>query len=179
MLALRTMNARLYFALWPDDGIRLQLSRYRLQLAREGNGHAVFPVTLHMTLAFLGEVDTALIPVIEKIGSSLVGSPFNYHVNMAGCFPKARVAWLGAKEAPWHLFELQKNLQSLLAAAQLGHDKRTFRPHITVVRDIETPFAERAIVPVRWPVDHFCLVSARSESAGPQYEVLKNWRLKA
>ena len=85
---------------------------------------------------------------------------------------------VGAKETPRHLFELQKYLQSLLATAQLGHDKRTFRPHITVVRDVETPFAERAIVPVRWPVDHFCLVSARSAPTGPEYEVLKNWRLK-
>ena len=172
------MNARLYFALWPDNGIRLQLSRFRLQLAREGNGHAVFPVTLHMTLAFLGDVDKTLIPVIEKIGGRLVASPFNYNVNVAGCFPKAQVAWLGAKDTPWHLFELQKNLQSLLAAAQLGHDKRTFRPHITVVREVETPFPDRAIPPVRWPVDHFCLVSARTGPSGPEYDVLKTWRLK-
>ena len=98
-------------------------------------------------------------------------------MNMAGCFPRARVAWLGAEEAPWHLFELQKNLQLLLAAAQLGHDTRAFRPHITVVRDVETPFAERPIPPVRWPIDHFCLVAARSGPGGPAYEVLNDWRL--
>ena len=172
------MNARLYFALWPDDGIRLQLSRYRLQLAREGNGRAVFPVTLHMTLAFLGDVDETLIPAIEKIADKLQAAPFNYAVNVAGCFPKAAVAWLGAKETPWHLFELQKNLQSLLAAAKLGHDTRTFRPHITVVRDIKTPFADRAIAPIRWPIDHFSLVSALIGPTGPKYEVLNNWRLR-
>ena len=131
-----------------------------------------------MTLAFLGDVDTSLIPLIEKIGGRLDAAPFNYAVNMAGCFPKARVAWLGSKETPWHLFELQKNLQSLLAGAMLGHDTRTFRPHVTVVREIETPFPDRAIAPVRWPVDHFCLVSARTAASGPEYEVLKNWRLK-
>ena len=173
------MNARLYFALWPDDGIRLQLSRYRLQLAREGNGHAVFPVTLHMTLAFLGDVDEALIPAVEKVADELPAAPFNYGVNIAGCFPKAGVAWLGAKETPWPLFELQKNLQALLAAAKMGHDTRTFRPHITVVRDIKTPFTERAITPVSWPVDHFSLVSARTCPTGPEYEVLNNWRMKA
>jgi len=171
------MNTRLYFALWPDEGIRLQLSRYRLQLAREGSGQAVFPVTLHMTLAFLGDVDTKLVPAIEKIGDSLKAAPFNYAVNVAGCFPKARVAWLGSKEAPWHLFELQKNLQSLLTSAQLGHDTRVFRPHITVARDVETPFAERPIPPVRWPIDHFCLVAARSGPRGAEYEVLNEWRL--
>lgn len=171
------MNTRLYFALWPDDGIRLQLSRYRLQLAREGNGRAVYPLTLHLTLAFLGDVDTKLIPAIEEIGDRINAAPFNYAVNMAGCFPKARVAWLGAKEAPWHLFELQKQLQSLLATAQFGHDTRTFRPHITVVRDVETPFADRPIPPVSWPIDHFRLVAARSGPGGPAYEVLHDWRL--
>lgn len=173
------MNIRLYFALWPDDGIRLQLARYRLQLAREGNGRGVFPVTLHMTLAFLGEIDTTLVPVIEKIASRLEAAPFNYVVNMAGCFPKARVAWLGAKETPWHLFELQKSLRSQLAAAKLGHDTRIFRPHITVVRDLEKPFADRAITPVSWPVDQFCLVAARHGPTGPEYEVLKTWPLRS
>jgi 2'-5' RNA ligase len=172
------MNVRLYFALWPDDGIRLQLSRYRLQLAREGNGRAVFPATLHMTLAFLGDVHESLIPSLEEIADELRAPPFNYGVNVAGCFAKAGVAWLGAKETPWHLFELQKNLQAMLAAAKFGHDTRTFRPHITVVRDIKTPFADRAIAPVRWPVDHFSLVSVHSSPAGPEYEVLNNWRLK-
>ena len=172
------MNARLYFALWPDDGIRLQLARYRLQLARESEGRGVVPVTLHMTLAFLGDVDTQQIPVLEKIGASLVAAPFNYTVNVAGCFPKARVAWLGSKEAPWHLFELQKRLQALLAAAQIGHDRRTFRPHITVVRDVEKPFEDRAIPAVKWPVNQFCLVAARSGSAGPEYEVLGGWTLR-
>ena len=172
------MKTRLYFALWPDDGIRLQLSRYRLQLAREGEGHAVFPATLHMTLAFLGDVHETLIPSVEKVADELQAAPFNYGVNIAGCFPKAGVAWLGAKETPSPLFELQKKLQASLAAAKLGHDTRTFRPHITVVRDVKAPFADRAIAPVRWPVDHFSLVSVRPGPAGPEYEVLNNWRLK-
>ncbi len=178
MLALHTMTTRLYFALWPDDGIRLQLARHRLQLAREGNGRAVFPVTLHMTLAFLGDVDAKLIPEIEQIGRHVVATPFNYTVNMAGCFAKAQVAWLGAKETPWHLFALQKNLQSLLVGAKLDHDTRAFRPHITVARDIETPFEDRAIPPVRWPINQFCLVSASSGAAGPEYEVIGSWTLK-
>ena len=173
------MNSRLYFALWTDDGIRVQLSRYREQLARAGSGRAVFPDTLHMTLAFLGEVEATQIPVIEKIGDGIKAATFNYTVNMAGCFPRAHIAWLGAKETPWHLFELQKNLQSRLADAALGHDTRTFRPHITLVRHVETPFADHAVAPVRWPVNQFSLVSARSGSAGPEYDVLRSWPLQA
>ncbi len=173
------MHSRLYFALWPDDGIRLQLSRYREQLARAASGRAVFPETLHMTLAFLGEVATAQIPAIEKIGDGINAASFNYTVNIAGCFPRAQIAWLGEKETPWHLFELQKNLQTLLADAKLGHDTRTFRPHITVVRHVETPFADHAVAPVRWPVNQFCLVSVRSAPAGPAYDVLRSWPLQA
>ena len=172
------MNTRLYFALWPDDAIRLQLARHRLQLARDAKGRAVFPLTMHLTLAFLGEVDMKRIPAIVEIGDQLVAAPFTYTINMAGCFPRARVAWLGAKETPWPLFELQKNLQSLLVAAELGHDKRTFRPHITVGCDIETPFADRPIPPVPWPIDEFCLVSARTSRMGPEYEVLRSWALQ-
>ncbi|MEQ1518073.1 MAG: 2'-5' RNA ligase family protein, partial [Usitatibacteraceae bacterium] len=83
------MNTRLYFALWPDDAIRLQLDHQRQNLARESQGRAVFPATLHLTLAFLGDVDTTLMPLIEAVGDQVVGSSFTYNLNVAGCFPRA------------------------------------------------------------------------------------------
>ena len=113
------MNSRLYFALWPDDGIRVQLSRYREQLARAGSGRAVFPDTLHMTLAFLGEVEATQIPVIEKIGDGIKAATFNYTVNMAGCFPRAHIAWLGAKDRDY-LGDSQVKLYFALLVLWLG-----------------------------------------------------------
>ena len=172
------MNSRLYFALWPDDSTRLKLSQCCPQLTQQANGRALFPLTLHMTLAYLGDVDTKLLPVIEQIANGLVASPFTYIANTAGCFPKTRVAWLGTKEVPSHLNTLQNNLRALLGAAQLDQDKRIFRPYLTIARDIEAPFADQAIAPVQWHIDHFCLVAIRAGAAGPQYDVLKNWPLK-
>lgn len=172
------MKIRLYFALCPDEAIRLQLARQCLPLAREGGGRAVYPVSLHLTLAFLGEVDKKRLAAIEAIGDQLCGAPFNYTINVAGCFPRAHVAWLGGKETPWPLLELQKNLHALLVAAQHGHDTRPFRPHITIARDVQTPFAERAITPVRWPINHFCLVAVRPTPTGREYDVLRTWPLQ-
>ena len=172
------MQVRLYFALCPDEAIRLQLARPCLPLARESSGRAVYPVSLHLTLAFLGQVDTKQVAAIEAIGDQLQGTPFTYTINIAGCFPRAHVAWLGGKETPWPLLDLQKNLTSLLATAQHGHDTRAFRPHITIARDIQTPFDDRAITPVRWPIDRFCLVAVRSTPGGREYEILKNWPLR-
>lgn len=171
-------NFRLYFALWPDDGIRLQLARYRAQFSRETEGHGVFPISLHITLAFLGEVDPLLFDEVEAVGQSVKGAPFEYVVNTAGCFAKAGVAVLGSREAPPQLFDLQKKIQAKLASAKLGHDTRTFRPHITVVRNVKTPFEERAISPIRWPVDAFSLIGVSKGLSGPSFEVIKSWRLK-
>jgi RNA 2',3'-cyclic 3'-phosphodiesterase len=169
---------RLYFALWPNEATRLQLSQCCPQLIRDAGGQALFPPTLHMTLAYLGDVETKLLPVIEKIATSLTGKPFDYTANFAGCFAKARAAWLGTTAVPDELLALQKRLQTLLAAAQLDQDKRSFRPYLTVARDIGTPFADRAVAPVQWHIDHFCLVATRAGAAGPVADVLKSWPLK-
>ena len=179
MLEFRPMNARLYFALWPDDATRQQLSQYCPQLTREANGQVLFPLTLHMTLAYLGDVDMKLLPVFEQIANGLEAQPFNYTANMAGCFPKARVAWLGTKDVPGELVVLQKNLRTLLAAAHLDQDQRMFRPYLTVARDVATPFVDKPIAPVQWHIDHFCLVATRAGVVGPESDVLKTWPLKS
>lgn len=169
---------RLYFALWPQEHIRLQLAQCCPQLTTDARGQALFPLTLHMTLAYLGDVDTKLLPVIEQIAVNLSGQPFDYTANTAGCFPQAQVAWLGTSEVPDPLLALQKRLHKLLAAAHLDQDKRSFRPYLTVARNIESPFADRAVAPVKWQIDQFCLVATRAGAAGPVADVLKSWPLK-
>ena len=61
---------RLFFALVPDDAVRRRVQELQRQLA--GSGRAVTPANLHVTLAFLGMHEAAVIPDVCDIASRLV-----------------------------------------------------------------------------------------------------------
>ena len=49
---------RLFFALWPDDELRQTLKHHCKPLLRHSGGRPVALDNLHITLAFLGSVDS-------------------------------------------------------------------------------------------------------------------------
>ena len=53
--------ARLFFALWPDEPARGRLAPLAAEVAAQASGKPVPIAKLHLTLAFLGEVDAARI----------------------------------------------------------------------------------------------------------------------
>jgi 2'-5' RNA ligase len=53
----------------------------------------------------------------------------------------------------------------------------TFRPHVTLVRDVARGPAAAAVTPVQWPVESFALVESQVGQRGSQYSVLDEWSL--
>jgi 2'-5' RNA ligase len=51
-------SARLFFALWPDDAVRARLTGVVDSLRRTVSGKWVKPDNLHITLAFLGDIES-------------------------------------------------------------------------------------------------------------------------
>jgi RNA 2',3'-cyclic 3'-phosphodiesterase len=169
--------ARLFFALWPDDDVRLRLARHAVELAREAHGRATRAESLHMTLSFLGEIPDKRVPDLAACAQSVFSRPFNFELNRAACFPRAKVAWLGSTEPPQELFDLQAILQAELVAADFQVDSRPFMPHITVARGVEIGLPVRDIPPILWAARSFCLVKSAPENSGVHYEVVNTWKL--
>jgi 2'-5' RNA ligase len=99
----------------------------------------VDPAGLHLTLAFLGELDDArLAEVAPAAVEAAVGlAPFTLAVGALGTFgtPQApRVIWAGVGGALRPLGELQRRLAAALARRGFALDARPYSPHLTLAR---------------------------------------------
>jgi 2'-5' RNA ligase len=169
--------SRLFFALWPDDAVRLKLARYRLDLARAYEGRAVRPDTLHLTLVFIGEVPETRVAELAGCADRVPACAFDLVVDTAACFEMAHVGWLGCSQPPAALFDLQLALRSEAAQAGFGLDPRPFKPHVTVVRNVGLPFKQQPQPDINWPVRSFNLIESELTESGPAYEILRTWKL--
>jgi RNA 2',3'-cyclic 3'-phosphodiesterase len=93
---------------------------------------------LHLTLKFLGEIDSAQVAPIHDALQQVAArhEPFQLRLGGFGAFPslrRASVLWVGIS-ADAALLALQRDVDDALAA--LGHprEERAFRPHLTVAR---------------------------------------------
>jgi RNA 2',3'-cyclic 3'-phosphodiesterase len=168
---------QLFFALWPEDRVRLALAPHRLECARMTGGRPTLPVTLHVTLAYVGRVSEDRIPLLKEIAGSIRMPTFDYDIDLAGCFEGAGVAWLSSDAPPKALHKLHQKLQAAIASQGFEIDTRKFRPHITVARNIAHAFEPYPVTPVKWTVRQFSLVGAKRNDGGTHYEVLETWSL--
>ena len=161
---------RLFFALWPDAASRLRLAARAAELAIECGGRAVPQANIHVTLAFLGEVDAKRVPDLHAAASRLDLEPFRLELECLGSFSGARVGWA----APWRMPEALAGMAARLATALNAQgfvlEDRPFAPHATLVRRIDRGVASRAIDPIGWRVEKFALVESRRGTG--RYETL-------
>jgi 2'-5' RNA ligase len=93
---------------------------------------------LHLTLAFLGELDTPAIEAAKAVGQGVAmrHAAFDLCTTELGGFPRAeaaRILWLGLEAAP-ALNRLAEELRYDLGRADLPFDPKPFRAHLTLGR---------------------------------------------
>lgn len=94
---------------------------------------------IHLTLKFLGEIGEKRVEQVKEVLAKAVAiaTPFEIQLEGLGVFPamKApRVIWVGAKETPPALVELQKAVDEGLAQIGFPKEGRKFSPHFTLGR---------------------------------------------
>lgn len=99
---------------------------------------------LHLTLHFLGDVEERLIPAIcEDLDIvSAITKPFRLRLAELGAFPNAsrpRVLWLGLRGNTQALKQVHLLLgRRFELHAGLDHDRKAYKPHITLARGPKT-----------------------------------------
>jgi 2'-5' RNA ligase len=96
------------------------------------------PENLHLTLAFLGQVDAAQVEsaAVAVRGAAQGRAPWRLRWTTAGAFPSAsrpRVLWLGV-DGGEPLLEIHGVLADALAGGGFGTEERAFRSHLTLAR---------------------------------------------
>ena len=97
------------------------------------------PGSIHLTLKFLGNIDTDSIPQLTRAISEAAGeiAPFQLELGKPGGFPTLRaprVLWVGLRCNTDSLSALQKNIESALVPLGFPREKKGFSPHLTFGR---------------------------------------------
>jgi 2'-5' RNA ligase len=164
---------RLFFALWPDQSLQAKLAAWAKQAA--GRGRAMRRENLHLTLAFLGSVDVALVPELIAAASRVRFAPFSLALDRAGYWKHNRIIWCGAGEEPDELAALVGDLRARLDAAGIPFDHKAFVSHVTLVRDAPGLPESPAWIALGWEARDFALVSSVRIEGRVSYQVMRRF----
>jgi len=130
-------TARTFVALNLPPGVRASVADLRRALSPAPRGMRWAAIDqLHLTLAFLGDVDDEGLAAVRAAARSAAAAhaPFDADLRGLGAFPhpgRARVAWLGWGAGAGAVTALHATLARALAHPA---DRRPFSPHVTLAR---------------------------------------------
>lgn len=170
-------TARVFFALWPDGQVRRQLARAAIALHKACGGRGTRAETIHLTLVFLGEVEAKRLDALHTAAAAINGRRFCIELDRLGHWKHNRIAWAAPRQCPIELTSLVDALRDGLSGEGFRFDRRSYSPHITLVR--KALCREMAPLPetIRWEVSEFVLVQSALASGGSVYTVIGRWPL--
>jgi 2'-5' RNA ligase len=173
-------NRRLFFALWPTDAVRAQLAAAAESYA--SFGRAIAARNLHVTLVFLGAVAqerlAAVLAAAQSMQKLTFDGKFSVHLDTVEFWRRSSLICLTAGQTPPELLTSVGRLGAELQERGFEwREHETFRPHVTLVRDVARGSKIAGAASVLWPVDSFALVESQVGQRGSEYTVLEQWRL--
>jgi len=173
-------NRRLFFALWPTDAVRARLAAEAQ--AHAALGRVIAARNLHVTAVFLGAVPEERVAHARESAQSTqkltFGGKFMLHLERIEFWRRSNLLCLTAERAPPELLSIVDGLRAGLRERGFEvRDHDTFRPHVTLVRDVARGPGAAGVASVHWPVESFVLVESQVGQRGSEYTVLEEWSL--
>ena len=125
---------RLFFALWPPAQAARGLHAWAQKAARETRGRVTRAETIHLTLAFLGEVDEEALPSAIGAGRGTGGKAHTLPIEQARWWKHNRIVWAGPNETPAPLASLAVELKRNLLEAGFELEQRPCPAPVTLFR---------------------------------------------
>ena len=176
---------RLFIATDLDDAAREAVAALQWRLRRRvGDGSSLKwtkPEQMHVTLAFMGEVDEVqsakLIVAMQPRPAQPV---FDAAFERIGVFPlraAPKVLWLGVGAGAAEMTALQGEIAARVERLGVPLDRRPFQPHLTLARWRDSRPRDRRIVDemtdadvvARVRIDHVTLYRSQTLPEGPVY----------
>ncbi|MDD3619306.1 MAG: RNA 2',3'-cyclic phosphodiesterase [Desulfobulbaceae bacterium] len=129
---------RLFVAIDLPARIKEQLSALSCGLP---GARWIAPEQMHLTVRFIGEVDSRIFQRVREALTEVRGEPFPLRLEGIGFFPPRghpRVVWVGIRRSD-ELVRLRKRIESILVRSGLEPEGRKYSPHITLARLNNTP----------------------------------------
>lgn len=125
----------LFFALWPDMRQRDRLRDFIGPSANSIDGKAVDRRQWHITLAYVGEIQERYIAELQESAKAVTFEPFRLRLDRIEYWARPKIGAAVPPTVPAELEQLVEDLKGLVFAAGIEPALRTYRPHITVVRN--------------------------------------------
>jgi 2'-5' RNA ligase len=176
---------RLFIAIELPDSCKKELGKLRTHEIPDARW--VQKEQIHLTLAFLGEVDDDTSKLLITRLAKIEAAGFELCLSGTGCFPdrrRPRVLWVGVKPEPG-LTRLAEAIRETVLACHIPQEERPFSPHLTLAR-LKFPAAAEAgafldkhstfeLEP--FPVAEFILFQSRLSPKGAEHIPLKTFPL--
>ena len=178
-------RVRLFVAVPVADGLLDHVRAAQAALPASCHLRLLGPDQLHVTLAFIGEVEPSAAAEAAAVVAT-VPSGCGGEARLADCLllpspARARVIALAVDDAAGVFAGLYERVMSgLEAAAVMRREKRPFRPHLTIARlrmpTALQPKAQCESAP--YPVSSVCLYRSELSREGARYTVLTRTTLE-
>ena len=132
---------RAFIAIQLPKSIKSALSELQERLKRGGYTSIkwVAPDSIHLTIKFLGDIDSGAVPEITEAMSEAIGgiTEFQLELTEVGAFPNLRtprVVWVGIGGDTAKLTTIRDAIERALIPSGFTPEKRAFSPHLTLGR---------------------------------------------
>ncbi|MDR9889417.1 RNA 2',3'-cyclic phosphodiesterase [Pseudenterobacter timonensis] len=171
-------SKRLFFALEIPSPLQRKIIRWRADNFAPDAGRPIAAASLHLTLAFLGEVSAEKARALAELAGRIRQPGFTLTLDDAGHWPRSRVVWLGPRQPPRGLLQLANLLRAQAARSGCYQSPQPFHPHVTLLRHASHAVA---LPPpgFSWslPVTEFTLFESVFERGRTRYIPLQRWPL--
>jgi 2'-5' RNA ligase len=175
---LKENSARVFFALWPNQEERKDFAAQQTSLQQLCGGHAMRSDTLHVTLAFLGEVELHRLEALKLVAQEVEGKSFDLTFDTARYWGHNHIVYAAPDIVPPQLLHLVHDLEQCLSQHHFLFEKREYKPHVTLLRHAkwdDSPLPE--MNKVVWQARNFALLQSAPDENGANYRVLAKFRL--
>lgn len=165
------MSCRLFFALWPDDATVRELTQWARQAHDLCGGRMMRPETLHLTLAFLGQVQEDRIPGLQALLRAQPWLGGTLTLDRYGRFRGPRIVWAGPSDfVPW-LDRMHAALWRALGRLGFDAHEEPFRPHVSLLRHAgpQDVAALPKVRPLVWTPRRLVLMASTPHESGSCY----------
>ena len=187
-------NIRAFIAIELNKKIQDELAKIQNEIKASGAlVKWVKPENIHLTLKFLGNIDTDLITKIKDILNDLSSKHevFTMKLNKVGAFPKPRnprIIWVGQEDGQVKIKSIAEELEENLSKIGIPKEEKPFHSHVTLGR-VKSPLnrfklaealtSKEKIPELSFAVDRIVLFKSTLTSQGPIYEAIAEVNLKA
>lgn len=136
--------------------------------------------TLHATLVFIGNVETNRLDALQQAAHKVCAESFVLSFDEARYWGHNRIVYAAPSHLPQPLMQLVDALAQHLEAQDFKFDRRTYQPHVTLLRNARrnnTPLP--SMPPVNWQIRDFTLMQSVQKEGSNEYHVLARFPLRA